>query len=112
MIHLAADGEDCVHEIHLAEAGEDCVNEIHLAAHDLAKLDLRYAAGVRRVKSPADMAIANDKDDDDDDGDDSDGVQDDDDDGGEVSLKDCQQSCLIWVSSTLTRDQSEVFIER
>ena len=29
----------------------------HLAAHDLAKLDLWYAAGVRRVKSPADMAI-------------------------------------------------------
>ena len=98
MIHLAADGEDCVHEIHLAEAGEDCVNEIHLAAHDLAKLDLRYAAGVRRVKSPADMAVANDNDDnddDDDDGDDSDGVQDDDGDGGEVSLKGCQQSHLI-----------------
>ena len=74
------------------------VNVIHLAAHDLAKLDLRYAAGVRRVKSPADMAVANDNDDnddDDDDGDDSDGLQDDDGDGGEVSLKGCQQSHLI-----------------
>ena len=33
-------------------AGED-LNGIHLTAHDLAKLDLWYAARVRWVKSPA-----------------------------------------------------------
>ena len=46
-----------------------------------------------------------------DDGDDSDGVQDDDDDGGEVSLKDCQQSHLIRISSMLARDNNDVFDE-
>ena len=87
IIHLAEAGEAGVNVIQLAEASEAGVNiihlgeagvngdggnganEIHLAAHDLAKLDLRYAAGVRRVKSPADMAIGHDKDDDDEGGD-------------------------------------------
>ena len=123
VIHLA-DGKDCVYVIHLAEDGEAGVNVIHengdggnganvihLAAHDLAKLDLWYAAGVRRVKSPADMAIANDKDDDDDSGD-GDGGQDDGDHGDEVLLKDRQENRLIRISLTLARDIDDVFDER
>ena len=51
IIYLAEDAENAVN------GGDANVNEIHLAAHDLAKLDLWYAAGVRRVKSPADMAM-------------------------------------------------------
>ena len=111
IIHLAEAGEAGVNVIQLAEASEAGVNEIHLAAHDLAKLDLWYAAGVRRVKSPADMAIANDKDDDDDSGD-GDGGQDDGDHGDEVLLKDRQENRLIRISLTLARDIDDVFDER
>ena len=84
----------------------------HLAAHDLAKLDFWYAAGVRRVKSPADMAISDNDDDNDQNGDGGHADDQDDDNGDEVSLKDGQQSRLIRISSALARDQPEVFVER